>query len=120
MTIPIIKVGQILIATVPEDLEDSTALELQEAINARIEKTAARGVLLDVSALQTVDSFLGRLLTDVAAGAQLLGADTVVAGMQPAVAITLVELGLGLKGVRTALDAEQGLHFLQSGRGRRL
>jgi rsbT antagonist protein RsbS len=95
-------------------------MELQAAINTRIEKTNAAGLLIDISALQTVDSFLGRLLSEIAAGARLLGAETVIAGMQPAVAITLVELGLGLRGVRTALDAEQGLHYLQTGSGRRL
>ena len=120
MTIPVVKVGRSLIATIPEDVGDTEAMELQEAINSRIEETSASGVLLDLSALQTVDSFLGRLLSDIAAGARLLGADTVVAGIQPAVAITLVELGLSLKGVRAALDAEQGLHFLQSGLGRTL
>lgn len=118
--IPIIKVAKNLIVTVPEDLGDTDAMELQEAISARIESTGASGVLLDLSALHTVDSFLGRLLSDIASGAQLLGAETVVAGMQPAVAITLVELGLELKGIRAALDAEQGLHFLQTGLGRRL
>ena len=120
MTVPIIKVGNSLIATVPQDLGDSQAIELQEAINASIERTGAVGVLLDISALQTVDSFLGRLLSDIATGARLLGAETVVAGMQPAVAITLVELGLALKGVRTVLDAEQGLHILQANSARQL
>ena len=120
MTVTIVKVGRSLIVTVPQDLGDSDALELQEAVNNQIERVDAAGVLLDLSALQTVDSFLGRLLSDIAAGARLLGAETVVAGMQPAVAITLVELGLALKGVRTALDADQGLHLLQSGNGRRL
>ena len=105
--------------TVPEDLGDRDALELQEAINSQVERVDAAGVLLDLSALQTVDSFLGRLLADIAAGARLLGADTVVAGMQPAVAITLVELGLTLQGVRTALDADQALHLLQGGNGHR-
>src|SRR5215213_3668876 len=100
MTIPTVKVGQSLIATIPEGIGDSEALQLQEEINSRIEVSNVRGVLLDISALQTVDSFLGRLLSDIALGARLLGADTVVAGMQPAVAITLVELGLNLKGIR--------------------
>ena len=120
MTVPIIKVGSSLIATIPQDLGDADAIELQEEINARIEKTGAAGVLLDISALQTVDSFLGRLLSDIAFGARLLGAQTVVAGMQPAVAITLVELGLALKGVRTVLDAEQALDLLQASSARRL
>ena len=116
----IIKVGQSLIVTVPEDLSDTEAMELQEAISARIETMNASGVLLDLASLETVDSFLGRLLGDIAMGARLLGAETVVAGMQPSVAITLVELGLELKGIRAALDAEQGLHYLQTGLGRRL
>jgi rsbT antagonist protein RsbS len=119
MTVPIIKVGGTLIATVPQDVGDSEAVAFQEAINNSIERTAAVGVLLDISALETVDSFFGRLLSDIAAGARLLGAETVVAGMQPAVAVTLVELGLVLKGVRTVLDVEQGLHFLQASTARR-
>ena len=114
-TIPIIKVGGSLIITVSQDVDDAEALDLQERLNARIETTSATGVLLDISALDTVDSFLGRLLSDIAAGARLLGANTVVAGMRPSVAVTLVELGLTLKEIRTALDAEQGLRILQRG-----
>lgn len=110
--IPIIKVGSNLIATVDEDLTDDDALEFQESLNTRLEKFGATGVLIDVSLVETIDSFLGRLLHEIAVGARLLGATTVVAGIQPAVAMTLVELGLELKGVHTALTAERGLDLL--------
>ena len=107
MSFPIIKVGNCLIATLNEEIGDADALDLQEAINGRIEQTDATGVLLDISALETIDSFLGRLLNEITIGARLLGAETVVAGMQPAVAMTLVELGLtlgacGLPSMRSA------------------
>ena len=111
--VPIIKVGQVLIVTVAEELYDRDAILLQEDLNAALERTAAAGVLLDVSAVETVDSFLGRLLNEIAIGARLLGAETVVSGIQPAVAMTLVELGLGLRGVLTALDSEKGLALLR-------
>ncbi|HMS57967.1 MAG TPA: STAS domain-containing protein, partial [Tepidiformaceae bacterium] len=107
--IPIIKVGSALIATVDEDLTDDDALEFQERLNAAIERTGAAGVLIDVTLVETIDSFLGRLLHEIAVGARLLGATTVVAGIQPPVAMTLVELGLQLDGVKTALTAERGL-----------
>jgi rsbT antagonist protein RsbS len=113
--VPIIKVGSILIVTVIEELYDHDALVLQEDLNAALERTGAAGVLLDVSALETVDSFLGRLLNEIAMGARLLGARTVISGIQPAVAVTLVELGLELRGVRTALDTEKGLALLRRG-----
>ena len=111
--VPIIQVGQVLIATVQEDLDDRDALALQERLSQMLERSGARGVLLDISVVETVDSFLGRLLNDVAAGSQLLGARTVITGIQPAVAITLVELGLELKGIRTALNPEKGLALLR-------
>jgi rsbT antagonist protein RsbS len=111
--VPIIKVGQVLIATVQEDLADRDALALQERLSELLERSGAQGVLLDLSVVETVDSFLGRLLNDVAASSQLLGAQTVITGIQPAVAITLVELGLELKGVRTALNPEKGLVLLK-------
>jgi rsbT antagonist protein RsbS len=111
-TTSIIKVGSSLIVTMSEDLGDHEATALQEAINERIEATDARGLLMDISSLETVDSFLGRLLNEIALGAKLLGAETVVSGMRPAVAMTLIELGLQLKGVRTALDSERGLEQL--------
>ena len=110
--VPIIQVEGVLIASVQEDLSDGDARQLQEELNGLIEKTGARGVLLDVSMMQLIDSFLGRLLHEIALGAQLLGAETVVAGIQPAVAITLVELGLELNGVHTALNAEKGLRLV--------
>ena len=112
MNFPIIKIGQCLIATVTDEMGDTDALSLQEALNERIEQVSATGVLLDISALVTIDSFLGRLLNEITLGARLLGAETVIAGMQPAVAMTLVELGLPLRGVRSALDAEKGLSML--------
>jgi rsbT antagonist protein RsbS len=111
--VPVIKVGQVLIATVQEDLDDHDALAFQEKLSQLLEHSGARGVLLDLSVVETVDSFLGRLLNDLAAGAQLLGAQMVIAGIQPAVAITLVELGLELKQVRTALNPEKGLTLLR-------
>lgn len=111
--VPVVRIGEILVAAVQEDLYDRDALALQADLSAALEQTGAHGVLLDISVVETVDSFLGRLLNDVAALTRLLGAHTVLVGMQPAVAITLVELGLELKGVRTALDAEKGLALLQ-------
>jgi rsbT antagonist protein RsbS len=111
--VPVIRVDQTLIATVQEELRDSDALQLQEDLARSLERTNARGVLLDLSAVETVDSFLGRLLHDIATGAHLLGARTVVVGIQPAVAITLVELGLNLNRVTTALNAEKGMALLR-------
>lgn len=122
--VPIVRVGQVLLATVQEDLRDQDALDLQVKLGDALERTGARGVMIDVSVVETVDSFLGRLLNEIAMGARLLGARTVVVGIQPAVAITLVELGLELKGVRTALDAAKGMALLrrliarEDGRGR--
>ena len=122
--VPIVRVGQVLLATVQEDLRDQDALDLQVKLGDALERTGARGVMIDVSVVETVDSFLGRLLNEIAMGARLLGARTVVVGIQPAVAITLVELGLELKGVRTALDASKGMALLrrliarEDGRGR--
>jgi rsbT antagonist protein RsbS len=111
--VPIVHVDNVLIATMLEDLHDRDALALQAELSERLEQTDARGVLLDFSVVEIVDSFLGRLINDIAATARLLGAHTVVAGMQPAVAVTLVELGLDLPGVRTALNAERGLAILR-------
>lgn len=110
--VPIVRVGNILLATVQEDLHDRDAIALQEALTGELERTGATGVLLDFSVVQTVDSFLGRTLNDIVAAIRLLGATTVVIGIQPAVAVTLVELGLELKGVRTALDTERGMRLL--------
>jgi rsbT antagonist protein RsbS len=109
---PIIHIGEVLVASVQEDLGDREALDLQESLNLMLERTGARGVLIDLSVVEMVDSFLGRLLSDIAAGTRLFGAHTVVVGIQPAVAITLVELGLELRSVHTALDARRGLKLL--------
>jgi rsbT antagonist protein RsbS len=111
--VPVVRVGETLIATVQEDMTDRDALDLEEHLGALLERTGARAVLLDISVVETVDSFLGRLLSDIAASARLLGAHTAVVGMQPAVAITLVELGLQLHGVRTALTPEKGMALLR-------
>jgi rsbT antagonist protein RsbS len=111
--VPIIQVGQNLIATVQEELYDRDALALQEELSQVIERSGARGVLLDLSVVETIDSYLGRLLSEVAAGSRLLGAQTVLVGIQPAVAVTLVELGLELTGIRTALNVDKGLLLLK-------
>src|SRR4051794_11436973 len=111
--IPIIQVGDLLIVTILEELRDGDALALQEDLTTMLHRVGARGVLLDLSVVETVDSFMGRLLSEIAASARLLGAATVVAGMQPAVAITLVELGLEIKGIHTALNARKGMDLLQ-------
>ena len=111
--VPIIQIGGTVIAAVQEDLRDADALQLQERLTRRLEQTGARGVLIDLSVVETVDSFLGRLIHDLARATRLLGAQTVVVGLQPAVAVTLVELGLELKGVRTALTADRGLLLLR-------
>lgn len=110
--VPILHLGTTLIATVQEDLSDSDALDLLSHLGAILERGDARGVILDISVVDTVDSFLGRLLNEIAATARLLGARTVVVGMQPAVAITLTELGLQLRGVQTALNPERGISLL--------
>jgi len=110
--VPIIRLGKVLIATVQEELYDHDALQLQEELGQLLERGVASGVLLDLSTVATVDSFLARLIGAIAAASRLLGAETVVVGLQPAVAVTLVELGLTLPGVRTALDAEKGLAIL--------
>jgi rsbT antagonist protein RsbS len=107
--IPIIKIGKFLLVSVQTDVQDSVALALQEDLGNRIIATHARLVLFDISSLQIVDSFIGRLIADIAGISRLLDAEVVVVGMQPAVAITLVELGLTLNGVRTALSVESAL-----------
>jgi rsbT antagonist protein RsbS len=111
--VPIIHVGDTLIATVLEDLNDRDALALHEELGGRLEQTSVRGVILDLTAVETVDSFLGRLLNDLAVHTRLMGARTVVVGIQPAVAITLVELGLQLTGVHTALNPIKGRILLR-------
>jgi rsbT antagonist protein RsbS len=110
--VPIIRFGDVLVATVQEALDDREARALQTELAEQLERTGARGVLLDLSTVETVDSFLGRRLSEIATSARLLGAQTVVVGIQPTVAITLVELGLELQGVRTALTPEKGLALL--------
>jgi len=112
--IPILKLGSFLLASIQVDMHDQLALTLQDDLTERIVKTQARGVLIDISSLEMVDSFIGRTLGNIAAMARILDAETVVVGMQPAVAITLVELGLSLKGERTALNPEQGIALLQA------
>ena len=110
--VPIIRLGDVLIATVQDELYDHDALQLQEDLGQLLERGAVWGVVLDFSTVATVDSFLARLIGTIAAASQLLGAATVVVGLQPAVAVTLVELGLTLPGVHTALNAEKGLALL--------
>ncbi|MDQ1648111.1 MAG: rsbT antagonist protein RsbS, partial [Frankiaceae bacterium] len=107
--VPILKIGRVLLVSVQIDLQDQTALALQEDLSERIVSTGARGVLIEISALEIVDSFIGRMLSTIASISRVLDAETVVVGMRPAVAITLVELGLSLGGVRTALNVEKGL-----------
>jgi rsbT antagonist protein RsbS len=110
--IPILKMGKALLVTIQVDLQDQVALALQDDLSAQIERSGASGVLIDISALEIVDSFVGRMLASISGIASVLDATTVVVGMQPAVAITLVELGLSLDGVRTALNVERGMAML--------
>lgn len=111
--VPIIQLGDLLIITVLEELRDYDALTLQQEVAELVRRVSARGVLLDLSVVDTVDSFLGRLLSEIVIGTRLLGAVAVVVGIQPVVAITLVELGLELKGVPTALNARKGIALLR-------
>ncbi|HEX2225749.1 MAG TPA: STAS domain-containing protein [Candidatus Binatia bacterium] len=111
--IPILKMGDNLLVTIQVDMHDRLAMTLQEDLTARISKEHARGVLLDISSLEIVDSFIGRMIGNIAAMSRVLDAETVVVGMRPAVAITLVELGLSLAGVRTALNVERGMALLK-------
>jgi rsbT antagonist protein RsbS len=111
--IPILKMGPFLLVTIQVDMHDRLALQLQDDLTDRIVKARARGVLIDISSLEVVDSFIGRMISNIAAMARVLDAETVVVGMQPAVAITLVELGLSLEGVRTALNVDKGMLLLQ-------
>jgi rsbT antagonist protein RsbS len=112
--IPILKLGPFLLVTIQGDMHDRMAMTLQDDLMSAIRAREARGVLIDISALGIVDSFMGRMLGNIAAMSKVLDAETVVTGMQPAVAITLVELGLSLPGVRTALDVEKGIELIRS------
>ena len=111
--IPILKMGPFLLVTIQVDMHDQLAMQLQDDLTARIVAVKARGVLIDISSLEIVDSFIGRMISNIAGMARILDAETVVTGMQPAVAITLVELGLSLEGVRTALNVDKGMALLQ-------
>jgi len=114
--IPILRMGDTLLVTIQVDMQDQTALTLQDDLANRIATTGASGVMIDISALEIVDSFVGRMLTSISGIARILSATTVVVGMQPAVAITLVELGLSLEGVQTALNVERGMELLRRAR----
>jgi rsbT antagonist protein RsbS len=112
--IPILKMGSFLLVTIQVDLYDRLALNLESDLVNMVNRTGARGVLIDISAVSIVDSFMGKILGNIASMSKIMDAETVVVGMQPAVAITLIELGLLLKGVHCALNVEKGIHFLRS------
>ena len=114
--IPILKMGDLLLVSIQVDMHDQLALALQDDLTDKIAKTGAHGVQIDISAVEVVDSFIGRMIANIAGMARILDARTVLVGMQPAVAITLVELGLTLPGVRTALDVERGMALLRGDR----
>jgi rsbT antagonist protein RsbS len=114
--IPILQMGPVLLVTIQVDMQDQMALALQDDLANKISNTGAKGVLIDISALEIVDSFVGRMLGSISGISRIMDATTVVVGMQPAVAITLVELGLSLEGVRTALNVERGMELLAQGR----
>ena len=115
--IAILRMGDLLLVTIQVDMHDRLALTLQDDLTSAIERTGAKGVLIDISALEIVDSFIGRMISNISGMARILDANTVVVGMQPAVAITLVELGLSLQGVRTALNVERGMKMLREAVG---
>jgi rsbT antagonist protein RsbS len=112
--IPILRMGDYLLVTIQVDMHDRLAMTLQDDLTQRISETSAHGVLIDISSLEMVDSFIGRMLSNIASMSRVLDAETVVVGMQPAVAITLVELGLSLPGIRTALNVDAGMELLRS------
>lgn len=112
--IPILRMGEFLLVTIQVDMHDRLAMTLQDDLTNRITQTKAKGVLIDISSLELVDSFIGRVIGNIASMSRILDAETVVVGMQPAVAITLVELGLSLPGVRTALNVEKGMALLRA------
>ena len=111
--VPVLRLGDALLVSIQVDLQDDDVMALQESLAERIVETGARGVIIDISAVDIVDSFIGRMFSSIAALSRVLDAETVVVGMRPAVAITLVELGLSLEGVRTALDLQKGLGILE-------
>jgi rsbT antagonist protein RsbS len=113
--IPILRMGQFLLVSIQVDMQDQLAMQLQDDLTHQIEKHGSRGVLIDISALEMVDSFIGRMISDISGMARILDATTVLVGMQPAVAITLVELGLSLPGVATALNIDLGMNLLRRG-----
>jgi rsbT antagonist protein RsbS len=115
--IPILKVGEFLLVSIQVDMHDQLALALQDDLTQRIVSARAKGVLIDISSLEVVDSFIGRMLGNIASMSRILDAQTVVVGMQPAVAITLVELGMSLSGVQTALNVEKGIDMLYKAMG---
>ncbi|HZQ96655.1 MAG TPA: STAS domain-containing protein [Candidatus Sulfotelmatobacter sp.] len=112
--IPILRMGEFLLVTIQVDMHDRLAMTLQDDLTNRISQTGAKGVLIDISSLEIVDSFIGRMLGNIASMSRVLDAETVVVGMQPAVAITLVELGMSLTGVRTALNVDAGMELLRN------
>ena len=112
--IPILRMGEFLLVTIQVDMHDRLALTLQDDLTSMIERTGARGVLIDISALEMVDSFIGRMIASISGMSRILDASTVLVGMRPAVAITLVELGLSLSGVQTALNVERGMERLRA------
>jgi len=111
--IPILRMGDFLLVTIQIDMHDQLALKLQDDLSNAINKHASKGVLIDISSLEMVDSFIGRMVADISGIGKILGAETILVGMQPAVAITLVELGLSLPGVATALNVERGMALLR-------
>lgn len=113
--IPILRMGDLLLVTIQVDMHDRLAMKLQEDLTNKIIMANARGVLIDISALEIIDSFIGRMLSNISSMSNVLAARTVVVGMQPAVAITLVELGMSMPGVHTALNVEKGMEMLSNG-----
>jgi rsbT antagonist protein RsbS len=116
--IPILRMGKTLLVTIQVDMHDEIAVRLLDDLTNMVTRTGAQGVVIDISALDMVDSFIGRMIADIAATSRILDAETILVGMQPAVAITLVELGMSLPGIRTALDAEKAMELLHDSRDR--
>jgi len=116
--IPILSLGDFLLVTIQVELHDQLAMRLQEDLTQKLARTHAKGVLIDISALEIVDSFIGRSLAHIASIARIMDSATVLVGMRPAVAITLVELGMSLRGIRTALNVDKGMQLLREATGR--